>query len=794
MIKTSFKIVFKTLWKNKTYSLINIIGLAIGMSTFIIGLLYLNHEWSYDKGFKDYKDIYRIQVNNSDGSQHLLIPETIAETFEERIPEIEKLTKFSKVPLIQPLLKENDNNIYIDNFYFADSSFFKIFNFPFVYGNIENALSNPNGIVLSKKTSAKLFQNINPIGKTVLMGNEGDFTPLLVTAVFDDKKFPTHLSIDAVRLMEPAKEADSRNTNPVYTYVKLNPKANSSLLEKKLTSLFRATSLNHSPEGEAKNESIINKTISLKPLVSIYLHSHVKDEISKRGNETSIWLISCLITFMLIVSAVNFTNLNIAEVPSKAKEIAVRRILGSSKFNTLKQLYLETLLKCIVALILAVFIVELILPELDKLLQVNLSLFINANLFVWFQIISLLIIIVLITGTYPVLFITYFKSSAILKGNFINSLKGNQVRNTLLVIQFMITSVLIVGVFIISAQFQFLRNKNLGFDPNQIIIITPGKIQTQFKYPLIKNQLLEIPGIQNISYASAIGNPNEQTVMHLIVNGHEYTPQYLCVDTSYFNLMGAKIINGRNFSTSLGDSLNSLIINQTLANKLGIRNANELDEVKVFRKNARIIGIVNDMNFYGFENKIPPMAFTTKKITLTPFILLKLNAKEIGTTIEGIKKQWKGIEPEYPLRYKFFDQSFQEVFDNYETINKIFTYFTICALFIAMVGLFSITALITFQRSKEIAIRKVLGASVKDILKLINKKFVELTLIANMLAWPIIYLLSEKWLDNFAYRIKIPLIPFVFATIISLSLTVFIVSIQSFGIALLNPTTKLKQE
>lgn len=792
MIKTSLRLFFKNLWKNKTYSLINILGLAIGMASFIVGLLYLNNQWSYDKGFKDFKDIYRIEVNNADGSQYLAIPQNISQSFLEGIPEITTLTKFSRSPIVQPLLKMTDRNTYVNNFYFADSSFFHIFNFHFIYGSIGKALSSPKAIVLSKETSFKLFQDSNPVGKSILIGSEGDFEPLIVTGVFDNKKFPTHLSVDAVKLMELPKGSNNFKPNPTYAYVKLNSNANVSLLEKKMASVFNEMFLNQNSNNVKLNSE--SKSITLQPLASIYLHSHTKEDPFKSGSQTSIWLISCLITFMLLVSAINFTNLNIAEVPSKAKEIAIRKILGSSQLNTLKQLYFETSIKCLLALTIAVIIIKLISPMFNSIFNTSFSLFETSNITIWIQIVGLLIVLILMIGTYPVLIISRFSSSTILKGNFIHNLKGKAIANILLVVQFIIASVFIIGIFIISSQIQFLRNKNIGFNPQQILILKPGKIQTQFQYPVIKNELFQIPGIENISYASAVGTPNEQTVMHLTINGEEYTPQYLCVDTGYFNLMGTHILKGRNFSEDIGDSLNSLIINESMADEIGIKDIDKLDEVKVFKNNARIIGIVRDINFYGFENKIPPMVFTTKKITLTPFILLKLSTKNIGSTVAAIQNKWKNIEPSYPLRYQFFDQSFQEIFEYYEKTNKLFHYLTFTSLFIALIGIFTMAYMASVQRAKEIAIRKVVGASLIDIFKLMNQKFVTVILFANVFAWPIVYFLSEKWLNNFAYRIQISFAPFLFAVLITLSLTISTVCIQTLGVASSNPTVKLKQE
>ncbi len=795
MLKNYLKIGFRNLWKNKTSSFISILGLSVGLSVFIIGLLYLNHEWNYDKGFSDYKNIYRVETSNADGSRFLKTPQAISDVIKEKIPEIEGLTKFKETPLIQPLLKVNDNTVYIDHLYFADSSFFKIFNFPFIYGNRHNAFSKPDAIILSKQTAYKLFKDIDPTGKFVMIGEEGNFVPFVVTGVFDNDRFPTHLTVDAVRL-DQAGATDLWNYWH-YLYFKLNPYADVPALKKKLSELYTETFLHHFNENETKNKgsaSSLKKTIFLQPLTNIYLHSHTKEEISKNGNETAIWLIACLAAFMLLVSAINFTNLNIAEAPVRAKEIAIRRFIGSSGIRILQQLYLEVLLKCFIAFIIALLIVAFALPAFSSALSVHLYLFENTGLKIWWEIFALLILTVIAAGTYPVLYIFYFKPVKVLKGNFIHSPKGNTVRNGLLIMQFMITSFFIAGVLMISDQVQFLRNKDLGFNPQQVVVLRTAQYQTQLQYPFINDQFSKIPGVKNISYASAIGQPKEQTTMRITVNGEEYSPQYVCVDTGYLNLMGARIISGRNFSGMLGDTLNTIIINRELSDQIGIKRTGNSDDIKVFGKAARIIGIVDNLNFYGFENKIGPMAFVIKARTFTPFILVKLNTPNIGAAIQSIQDKWKNIEPGYPLRYQFLDQSFNDLYNNYERLNKIFNYFTVCALFIALIGLFALTALITVQRSKEIAIRKVLGASVTDILKLVNRNFVKLAIIANILVLPITYFLSQQWLNNFAYRIEIPAAPFIIATSLSLILTIFTVCSQVFKVASAPAVETLKQE
>jgi putative ABC transport system permease protein len=772
---------------------VSIIGLSIGLAIFILGFLYLNHEWRYDKGFSDYENIYRIETVYSDGHVSLFSPQLVSDIYQKSCPEIESLTKFLEISITQPLLKINEEkSIYINHLYYADSSFFKTFDFPFVYANSSNCLSKPKAIVLSKEAANKLFNNINPVGKSVTINEEKNF---IVTGVFDNTLFPSHLSMDAVTLLEPTfgTGPNFSMNNSTYTYVKINRNSKIQELEKKLTSIYRKTISNQS---NTKNglSGLLKNSIVLEPLKQIYLHSHTSQEISKSGNETGIWLITCLIVFMLIVSAINFTNLTVALAPAKAKEIAVRKLLGSSTFDIIKQLYFEIFIKCLISLIFALVLVALVLPTFSNFVSTPLSLFSNNSYNIWLQIIELLIFLIIAAGTYPVLYISFIKTPGILKGNFLHSRKGNTIRNILLAIQFIITSIFISGVIIISNQVQFLRNKDLGFNPDQILLIHQGQLQTQYNYDYIKERLMHIPGVKNISYTSAVGNPHEQVTMHLTVNGKEYSPKYVCVDTGYFTIMAAHIISGRNFTETYSDTSNAIIINRTLSELSGINYVKRLNDIKVFGKPAHVIGIVDDLNFYGFENKIEPTVFITKRRTLTPFLLVKLNSFRSGEIVQSIQKEWKSIEPGFPLRYQFLDHSFEKLYESYEKLNKIFAFFTICALLVALTGIFSLTAVITMQRSKEIAMRRVLGATTTNILKLVNINFIRLTIIANIIAFPLARLLSQKWLDNFAYRINVSMSPFLVAFALSLILSIITVCMQSFKIILQKPVESLRQE
>ncbi len=761
------------------------LGLALGMAIFILGAIYINEESSYDKGFSQPELIYRVEQNYPDKHVAIAAPRGMAELFAySNISGIDRVSKFAEISIEQPLLKTSDDKtIFIEHLFHADSSFFALFDYPLVFGAKEQAFSTPRSIVISKAVAVALFNRQDPVGKPVSCGEQGDYT---VTGVFDNTRFPSHLTVDAVismALLE--KDEDPWKNNAVYTYIRLHPGSNPSIVEQRLTAIFQQLT----PERKSGATSV-----KLEPITDIYLHfrSQGNLDIFKKSNETALWLIGCLILFVLIGSLVNFTNLIFTETANRVKEIAIRQVVGSGRFPIVSHLYLGVALRCLLAFAVAWVLVLFSLPMFEQLLQVDLSPFSAGNLSVWWQIAVLLTVVIAVSGTYPLFYISLARFAAVLKGNFNNGQKGNSIRKVLLILQFTITCVFIAGVLIISRQLGYLGKKDLGFNSHQVIVIRYGQLQTQFQYSRIKNLLLGEPGVQNISYASEGGLLKDKLSLPLTIDGISYLPHYLCVDTGYLSVLGAHILDGRNFSNI--DTSRTIIINRTLASMANIKDVSEARSITIFGKPARIVGIVGDLNLYGFENAIGPMAFTTKAFTLKPFLLVKLNTPDPRNAISAIQNDWKSIEPGYPLRFQFLDQSFEQIFNGYERVNGIFNVFSLSAILLAFSGLFSLSSLVILQRSKEMAIRKVHGAPKWSILLLLNRNFVTLIVISNVLALPATYFLSQKWLNHFAYRINMSPTPFLITFAASVILTIATVSLQSLKVVSLPATRGLRQE
>jgi putative ABC transport system permease protein len=770
--------------KNGVSSLAAMLGLCLGMVVFILGFLYIDEELSYDKGFSAHNRIFRIERNYPDKHLGVMGPRGFAELVAGKIPGIDCLTKFSEIPIEQPLLKtKNEKSVFIEHLFHSDSSFFKVFDYPFVFGEKARALSQARSIVLSKSVAAALFHDKDPVGSSLSLGEQGNY---MVTGVFDNGSFPSHLSLDAVVLMPSlAPGEDAWKNNAVFTYVRLHPGVSPGAVERSLTAKFQPL-----PE----DWKLGGTSLVLDPITDIYIHSHNQGELDlfKRGNETALWLVGCLILFILAASLLNFANLILTEALSRIKEIAVRRVLGSARFSIAIQLYVGVALRCLLAFAGAILVIFLLLPLLEQLLQVKFMLFTGRAPIIAWKMALLLLAVVGIAGAYPLFYISVAHIASVLKGNFSNGQKGNRLRKGLLIVQFAITCVFIGGVSIISRQLEYLSDRDLGFNSHQVLVIRYGQFQTQFQYSRIKNLLLQEPGVQNLSYCSEGGLLKQKFVMPMTIDGLSVTPHYLCVDTGYFAVLGAHLYEGRNFSSI--DTGRTLVINRTLATMANIKGVDPVRPVTAFNKPARIVGIVDDLNLYGFENTIGPMAFAISAPTLKPFILVKLNSPKPRATIAAIEKVWKTIEPGFPLRYQFLDQSFEQIYKGYERVNAIFRFFSLCAILLAFSGLFSLSALLILQRSKEITIRKIHGAPKWSVVLLLNRSFIGLIIAANLFAVPITYFLSVKWLDHFVYRISFSAFPFLFSLIASLLLTVITVSLQSLKIVSAPVANGLRQD
>ncbi len=602
-----------------------------------------------------------------------------------------------------------------------------------------------------------------------------------------------------IRRFKKSASADFYSNN-YYTYVKLVNNANLEQTKKDLNTARREILLAELTKLPAEDQSgfsefIKNNTLYLQAIKDIHLtQSKVEYEFANNGIGKYMYIMLVVAFLVLIIAAINFTNLSVTMATRRAKETSVRKVLGAQKLQLGIQFILETALQCLFSLTVALILVELLLPSFNTVLGTSIVL---ENFSDYTQIlIQILIALVLITflvGLYPALLISNILPASVLKGNFSTSNRGYWVRNTLIVMQFTIAVLFISGIWIINSQLTFMQNKDLGYQPQQVLAINMMQDISDKHFNKIKNTLKNISGVNTISRADHI--PGEDMGGNSYgANGKTFTGNFIAIDVDYFDVMGMKMIEGRGYSASnTADTTKSIILTETAAKTFGIENPVG-KSLRFHGTDVNIIGLVKDFNHYSPEKSYQPIVFQYMRGNPLRYVLLNLDPNQSAAALSQIEEVWSKLEPEFPIKYNFLNKSFERMLASQAQLRKLIGILSIVTITLALMGLFAIAAFTTQRRSKEINIRKVLGASLFDILKLLNKGFAVLVIISNLIAWPVTYLILNKWLSEFAFRIEMPVLPFILSGIITLVLTIVIVSLQSFKAANSNPVDALKYE
>ncbi|MBY0543542.1 MAG: ABC transporter permease [Sphingobacteriaceae bacterium] len=797
MFKLNLKIALRNLWKNKSYALISMAGLTVALTIFILAMIYANYQKSYDTWNQDYKQIYRVNYTSTDGEDVALSPGNLATISKNNVPFVAAATRIMDYWNGEMLVKTKAKSLYINDVLLVDSNFFKVFEYPAVFGDVNKSLNTPQSVVLSKSYSDLLFgKDVNPVGETIALDNNIGY---LVEAVIDVAKYPSHFKFNMIRRFKKSASEDFYSNN-YYTYLKL---LNNTSLEQTTKSLnvVRKEILNGElrklpvEEQAGFTEFIKNNTLYLQAIKDIHLtHTNVEYEFANNGIGRYMYITLVVAFLVLIIASINFTNLSVTMATKRAKETSVRKVLGAQKLQLGIQFIVETALQCFFSLIMALICVELFLPSFNALLGTSIALgsFSDYST-ILVQILIVLIIITLMVGAYPALLISNIVPALVLKGNFNTSNKGYWVRNTLIVMQFTIAVLFISGIWIINSQLSFMQNKDLGYQPQQVLAINMMQDMSDQHFNKIKNSLKAIPGVNTISRADHI--PGEDMGGNSYgANGKSYAGNFISIDVDYFNAMGMKMIEGRGYSASnVSDTTKSIILTETAAKTFGIENPVG-KSLRFHGADVNIIGLVKDFNHYSPEKSYQPIVFQYIKGNPLRYVIINLDPNQSAKALNQIEQIWTKLEPEFPIKYNFLNKTFEKMLTSQAQLRKLIGILSVVTICLALMGLFAIAAFTTQRRSKEINIRKVLGASLFDILKLLNKNFTVLVIIANLIAWPIAYLILNQWLNEFAFRIAMPIFPFVFSGVVTLLLTILIVSVQSFKTANANPIDALKYE
>ncbi|HEX5153755.1 MAG TPA: ABC transporter permease [Parafilimonas sp.] len=807
MFKNYFKTAFRNLSKNKFYSSINIIGLAVGLATCLLIFLYVVDELSYDKYNANADRIYRVNNEIKFNGNYLdlaQVPALMGLTMLREMPQIEQYARISWHGSF--LVKKGNENIQEQRVGYADSTLFDVFTLPVIAGNAKTALKDYHSLVITETIAKKYFNSTDVVGKTMLMNDTSNYK---ITAVIKDIPKQSHFHFDFfVPMLENGGSNDDNWLSENYsTYILLKKNADAEQVEAQLNPLMDRhvgpqlqSILNMSLSDFKKGGAYIRA--SLTPLTAIHLHSNKQGELEGNGNAEYVYIFSGIALMILLIACVNFMNLSTARSSNRAKEVGVRKVLGSLKANLIQQFLTESFLISFIALILAVLIAWLLLPYFNQLAgkEINAATLLHPTMLL--SLIVLMLVVGLLAGSYPAFFLSSFQPIDVLKGNLAKGFKRSWLRNSLVVFQFVISIVLIFGTIVIYNQLNYIHNKDIGFNRNQVVIINHANTLGD-QAETFKNELLQISSVQSATmsgYLPVNYNRNSSTYFTspTLDPATGINVQAWTVDENYIPTLGLKILQGRNFSQQFLTDSTAIIINEAAAKFLATKNLlnQKIYNLKDIQSKAlidyHIIGIVKNFNFSSLRDVVTPLFFFLGKDNGN--ISVRINSTDIPNAMAQMKNKWKAMAPSQPFDYSFMDDDFNKLYTTEQRTGYIFITFAVLAILIACLGLFGLVTYAAEQRIREIGIRKVLGASVSNIAGMLSADFLKLVIISAAIAFPLAWWVMNKWLQGFAYRVNISWWVFVIAGVLALLIALITVSFQSIKAAIANPVKSLRME
>jgi putative ABC transport system permease protein len=823
MFRNYFKIGLRNLGRNKISSFINIAGLAIGITCVLFILFYVQDELRYDRFFKHADRIYEVNIEAKLWGQESLsgtTPPPIGAALANTFPEIETFTRMfsggDEVVRFEEN-KQTENYFTERNIFGVDSNFLQVFNYKLLQGNAATCLLQPNSVVVTEQAVKKYFGNNNAIGKILLFDN--DRKPFIVTGVLQNLPSQSTLQFDMLRPMAsfPAVKQFSWSWvwQQMITFVKLRDKvANNPLAIQKLESRFPAMVKTQAvgafkrvdfplEEFEKRGAKYI---LHPQPLTAIHLHSAgIGSNFTTLSDIKYVYIFSVIACFIIILACVNFMNLSTAQSSKRAKEVGIRKVLGSVRIQLVKQFFTEAFIYTIIAAIIALLLVFVLMKPFNQLSGKELSfdlLFSNNNITYLF---SLIIITGLLAGSYPSFYLTSFKPAAVLKGKLLKSNAGNLFfRNGLVIFQFTISTALIVCTIIMFQQLQFTRSKNMGLNKENVVVIANsnrlGKGEETFR-----QQVSGLPGIKSTSITTSIPTKNLFTDGYVPVsNNNEQTAKDISltsfiVDYDFVPTLQLQLLEGRNFSKDFSDST-SVIVNEAAVKQIGWKEplGQYLKYPGGNDQKFKVIGVVKDFNVESLHNAIIPFALfhsSSKTYDLGfSYIIARVEPGKTNNVINKLENKWKSFAPATPFDYSFLDEEFNALYQSDKRMGSVFGLFTMLSIFVACLGLFGLVTYTAERRTKEIGIRKVLGASVQGVVRLLSKDFLKLVFIAAIIAFPVAWWAMNKWLEDFVYRINISWEVFVASGLAVLLIAMVTVSVMAVKAAVANPVKSLRTE
>ena len=799
MFKSYLKIGLRNLVRNKSYTLINITGLAIGIAVSFLILLYVVHEFTYDRHLENHQNIYRVAAKVEVQGNLFEVAQAmgpLAPALKAQFPEV---VTAGRMYIEFPFLAFEDKVFYEDDVYFADQEILDIFSPVWIKGDRENALRAPFSLVLTAAMAEKYFGDTDPIGKVIKWNGRDDYT---VTGII--KKLPanTHIQFNILASFAtlekqgvPGPPLDRWIGYNYKTYVVLQNDVSRSVLEAKFPALLQANT------DEMAEKLGLKCELYLQPVTSIHLFSKLQGE-SGGGNITNLVIFAAIALFILLIACINFMNLATARSVGRAREVGVRKVLGADRSTLIRQFLGEAVLLSFLGLIAALFLIELFKPVFNQLIARGLEFDLIRNWPLTGGLLGLTLLVGLVSGSYPALFLSALQPVRTLKNSFRSGRGGRIFRNALVNFQFVISIGLICCTGVIYLQMNYVSNIDLGFDKEQLVVIPLQSRQIRAKHDVFKSQLKSLPGIINASGCSYYPSRGTSSTT-AIFEGHEQeNPTVVCisdVDYDYLATMQMDILAGRNFSREFSSDTTGLIVNETIVRQMQwkepIGKTIALMETKAgkpYNKPYTVVGVIKDFHFASLHQKITPHALRLPGSI--SYIAARLRPDSVAATLDAIKTEWTALEPSRPFNYVFVDDQFDKLYRSEQRIGRIFVYFTALAIFIACLGLSGLASYTVEQKTKEIGIRKVLGATVSNVVLMLSRQFTRWVIFSSAVAWIISYLIMQRWLQSFAYRTGMNPWIFLGASAAALVLALLTVSFQSLKAATADPVYALRYE
>jgi putative ABC transport system permease protein len=806
MFKSYLTIALRILHKQKIYTIINIAGLSIGIACTLFIFLWVKDELSFDRYHKNTDRIFRVIKHGKAGDKEsytAMSPAPLAKALMDEFPEILHATRISDDS--PRFFRYKDNGFNENRVVFADANIFEVLTIPLLSGDPKTALDRPRTIVITQSMAKKYFGDEDPLGKTLRMDESAD---LLITGLAEDIPQNSHYHFDFIGSLLTFDQSISQEWlwPNLYTYVLLKVGADPAVLDPKL---IRIIEKYFAPQFEATYDFTYEEdlasggftNIHLQPITDIHLHSHMIHEMEPNSDSRYITVFSIIAIFILFIACINFMNLSTARFSVRAREVGMRKVLGSRPAQLIRQFLTESILLSFFSLAIALALVEICLPLFNRIAAKEIipPFFINW----WFlpATIGVILVVGFLAGIYPAFFLTSFRPISVLRGKLQAEVKHPLVRNGLVFFQFSISIVLLIGTFVVFSQMQFVRNKQLGFDKEHIVMIPRAYVLAQ-RQEAFKHEIVKHPGIMSASISSSYPGKafaylaykqldapgDEMHIMGTFITDHDFVETF-----------GLDLLDGRYFSEDSSREEDTVVLNETGVRLLGLKDPTgqrirgpEKDQYRALT----VIGVLRDSYFHSLHQRIQPIGIRhlTAGGTRSRFLSVRLNPGDISRALAFLKDKWEEFVPERPFEYVFLDDDLDQLYKSEWRTGYLMSAFSVLSIIIACLGLFGLVAFFAEQRTKETGIRKVLGASSSHIIFAYSKEFTRWVILANVIAWPVAYFMMNKWLENFAYRTSITPWTFVLAAVLALLIALITVTFQIVRAALANPVDSLRYE